>query len=227
MALLQRPRRQGAGEHAFRFTASELQDASYQLRISAFGDEGKEAVGLVNVAVTRTLGGLDVEPAVFSPNLDGRLDRVTFSFELAAPAAVRVRILRYGTWVATPFSGPLQLGFQRIEWNGAKRLGRLLDGTYEVRVEATDVVATAGVAAGFTADSTPPKVRILKGDPLRVWVSEPALLTLLVNGQSLKQEAFAAGELAIPWDGPARRVRVVAWDASGNKSAPVRRPPAK
>ncbi len=227
VALLQRPRRQGAGEHAFRFTASELQDASYQLRISAFGDDGKEAVGLVNVAVTRTLGALEVEPVVFSPNLDGRLDRVTFSFELAAPADVKVRVVRNGLWVATPFAGPLQLGFQRIEWNGAKRIGRLLDGTYEVRVEATDAVAAASVAAAFDADSTPPKVRILKGAPLRVWVSEPALLTLLVNGRSLKQQAYAAGELAVPWDGPAGRVRVVAWDAAGNKSAPVRRPPFK
>ncbi len=227
VALLQRPRRQGAGEHSFRFTASELQDASYQLRIAAVGDDGKEAVGLVNVAVTRTLGGLDVSPAVFSPNLDGRLDRVMFAFELAAPAAVRVRILRDGTWVATPFAGPLPLGFQRIEWNGAKRIGRLLDGTYEVRVEATDVVATASVGAVFDADSRPPRVRILPGRPLRVWVSEPALLTLLVNGQSVKHQAFARGAATVPWDGPAGRVRVVAWDASGNKSAPARRPPAK
>lgn len=227
VAVLQRPRREGAGEHAFRLTASELQDASYQLRITAVGDDGKEAVGLVNVAVTRTLGGLEVEPAVFSPNRDGRLDRVTFSFELAAPAAVRVRILRDGTWVATPFAGPLPLGFQRIEWDGAKRLGRLRDGTYEARVEATDAVATASVGAVFDADSTPPRVSILPGPLLRLRVSEPALLTLLVNGQSLKHAALEAGEVTVPWDGPAGRVRVVAWDASGNKSAPVRRPPAK
>jgi len=227
VTVLQRPRRLGAGEHSFRLTASELQDASYQLRITAVGDDGKEAVGLVNVAVTRTLGGLEVEPAVFSPNRDGRLDRVTFSFELAAPAAVRVRVLRDGRWVATPFTGPLPLGFQLIEWNGAKRLGRLRDGTYEVRVEATDAVATASVGAVFDADSTPPRVVILPGPLLRLRVSEPALLTLLVNGQSLKHQAVAGGEVTVPWDGPAGRVRVVAWDASGNKSAPVRRPPAR
>ncbi len=227
VAVLQRPRKQGAGEHSFRFTASELQDASYQLRIAAVGDDGKEAVGLVNVAVTRTLGALEVEPAVFSPNQDGRFDRVTFSFELAAPAAVRVRILRDGKWVATPFAGPLPLGFQRIDWDGVKRIGRLLDGTYEVRVEATDAVAAASVGAAFDSDSTPPRVSILPGPFLRFRVSEPSLLTLLVNGQSLKHEVAEAGEVTIPWDGPARRVRVVAWDASGNKSTPVRRPPSK
>jgi len=48
-----------------------------------------------------------------------------------------------------------------------------------------------------------------------------------VNGQSLKHAASEAGEVTIPWNGPAGRVRVVAWDASGNKSAPVRRPLAK
>lgn len=223
VAVLQRPRREAAGTHTFRFTASELQDASYQLRITATGDDGKEAAALVNVAVTRTLGGLEVEPAVFSPNRDGRLDRVTFSFELAAPAAVRVRILRDGNWVATPFAGPLPLGFQRIEWDGTKRIGRLRDGSYEVRVEATDAVATAEVGAVFDADSTPPRVSILPGKLLRVRVSEPALLTLLVDGESLKHPALVAGDVTVPFDGLPRRIRVVAWDASGNKSAPVRR----
>jgi hypothetical protein len=227
VAVLQGPLRQAAGQHAYRFTGSDLQDAAYQLRITAHDDDGKEAAGLVQVAVTRTLGGLDVAPSVFSPNLDGRLDRVTFTFELAAPASVKVRILRDGRWVATPFAGPLPLGFQRIEWDGAKRQGRLLDGTYEVRVEATDAVTAAAVSATFTADSTPPKVRVLPGAPLRVWVNEPALLTLLVGGRSLRQEAFGPGETLIAWDDPPRRVRVVAWDPAGNKSAPVLRLPGK
>ena len=106
-------------------------------------------------------------------------------------------------------------------------MGRRRDGTYEVRVEANDAVAAASVGATFDADSTPPRVVILPGPLLRLRVSEPALLTLLVNGQSLKHAASEAGEVTIPWNAPAGRVRVVAWDVSGNKSAPVRRPPAK
>jgi hypothetical protein len=70
-------------------------------------------------------------------------------------------------------------------------------------------------------------VRILKGRPLRVWVSEPSFLTLRVNGVPLRQEAKRAGELRVAWQGAASRVRVVAWDAAGNVSRPAVRPNAK
>jgi hypothetical protein len=47
------------------------------------------------------------------------------------------------------------------------------------------------------------------------------MLTFVVDGQSLKREVRRAGAIRIPWGGPARRVRVVAWDAAGNSSAPA------
>ena len=65
----------------------------------------------------------------FSPNADGRADRIAFRFELSGPAEVRLRILRDGKWVATPFKGPLEPGVRKVEWDGIKRVGRLLDGT--------------------------------------------------------------------------------------------------
>ena len=66
-------------------------------------------------------------------------------------------------------------------------------------------------------------MRILPGKQLTVDVSEPAVLTFLIDGRSLRREVAKAGQVRIPWSGPATRVRVVAWDAAGNVSAPVTR----
>jgi hypothetical protein len=54
-----------------------------------------------------------------------------------------------------------------------------------------------------------------------VEVTEPSVLTFVIDGQSLRREVRSAGRVRIPWSGPAKRVRVVAWDAAGNSSGPV------
>jgi hypothetical protein len=216
-----RPTRLEPGQHTARFTAGALADGSYQLLLSARGDDGTEATSLVSVLVSRTLGSLAVKPAAFSPNGDGKLDRLKVSFSLTAPAEVRVRVLREGKYVTTLANTTLQPGVQRLDWDGAKRIGRLLDGSYETVVEATDPIGRSTLRLPFVSDTHAPVVRILKGKPLRVWVSEPSMLTLRINGTPLRQEALRAGEQRILWNGPAGRVRVVAWDAAGNTSLPA------
>ena len=52
-------------------------------------------------------------------------------------------------------------------------------------------------------------------------MSEPAVLTLVIDGRSLRREVSKAGTVRIPGAGAATRVRVVAWDAAGNSSGPV------
>ena len=52
-------------------------------------------------------------------------------------------------------------------------------------------------------------------------MSEPSVLTFVIDGQALRREVKRAGVVRIPWAGPATRVRVVAWDAAGNSSGPV------
>jgi len=66
-----------------------------------------------------------------------------------------------------------------------------------------------------------PSVRILPTEKLRIEVSEPAVLTLRIDGRALRYEVKRAGIVRIPWSGSARRVRAVAWDAAGNASGPV------
>ena len=175
------------------------------------------------LAVTRTLGHVAAARTAFSPNADGRADSIEFRFELAAAAEVRLRILKEGKWVATPFKGPLDPGARRVVWDGSKRHGRLLDGRYEAVVEATDPIATSLVVLPVAVDTRRPVVRIEQRFPLRVWVSEPARLTLRAGGRGLVREVAAAGTVRVPNAPRVGVVRAVAWDAAGNSSIPKSR----
>ena len=209
-----------AAEHAVRFDAAALPDGIYQVEVAAVATGGRQAVVTTQVAVTRTLGSVQAARAAFSPNGDGKADRITFRFALAAPAEVRLRILKDGKWIATPFRGPLAQGARRVDWDGAKRVGRLLDGNYEAVVEATDAFATSSIAVPFSSDTRQPSVRIVQRFPLKIWVSEPARLTMRFGAQNRTHDAAASGETRV-WKVPRTGVvRVVAWDAAGNTSPP-------
>jgi hypothetical protein len=210
-----------AGEHALRVDPAALPDGIFTIELLATGTGGRQATASTQLAVTRTLGDVRADRLAFSPNADGRADRIAFSFQLAAPAQVRLRILKQGKWVATPFSGPLEPGARQVEWDGAKRIGRLLDGSYDAVVEATDAFATSVVAVPFTADTRQPRVRIVQRHPLRLWLSEPARVTLRFGTRSLVHEALAAGEARVPNAPKLGIVRAVAWDAAGNASIPA------
>ena len=210
-----------AGEHAVRFNPAALPDGIFQIELSVNGTGGRQATASTQLAVSRTLGGVRAARLAFSPNADGRADRIAFRFELAGSAEVRLRILKEGKWIATPFKGPLDTGVRQVEWDGAKRVGRLLDGTYEAVVEATDAFTTSTVAVPFAADTRQPRIRIVQRYPLRVWVSEPARLTLRFGTRSLVYEALAAGEARVPNAPRLGIVRAVAWDAAGNTSIPA------
>ena len=134
---------------------------------------------------------------------------------------MKVRILRDGKWIATPFEGPLLGGRRLVAWDGAKRVGRLRDGLYQAVVEATDTFTTARIELPFASDTRAPALRFLPGLPVRLRVSEPSRVTLLVNGAPRKLDVKAAGDVVIASGG---RVRAVAWDAAGNRSAAIRRP---
>ena len=210
-----------AGEQEVELGGDGLPDGRYSVVITARTAAGALVQQAVPFTVSRTLGTVAVAPAVFSPNGDGRKDALVVAFGLAAPADVRIRILREGRWVATPLTGALGAGPQRLVWNGLRGAGPIKDGSYEAVVEATDEVGTVSYAAAFASDTVAPRVRILPGRGLRLEVSEPAVLTMLVDGQPLRREVRRAGVVRIRWSGPAARVRVVAWDAGGNSSGPV------
>jgi N-acetylmuramoyl-L-alanine amidase len=217
----QRPTRRAAGQHAVPLVPDALPDGSYTVNLVAQGDDGAQAQATISLTVTRTLGFGVAAPGVFSPNGDGRADRLAIRFRLAVPADIKVRVLRDGKWVATPFSGSLPAGPRGVAWDGSKRLGRLLDGSYTAVVEATESLGTSSLSLPFASDTRAPLVRFLPGRRVRVNVSEPATLVLRVAGIPRTLRVSAAGNVVLPAR-PGQRVRVVAWDAAGNASAPVR-----
>jgi hypothetical protein len=212
-----------AAEHTLSFDPAGLPDGIYTISLEAKATGGRTALTEVQVAVTRTLGGVGITRVAFSPNGDGRADTIGFRFSLAASAEVRLRVLRDGKWVVTPLAGPLAAGAQRVVWDGSKRIGRALDGAYAAVLEATDAIATARVSLPFVSDTRAPKVKILRRNPLRIEVSEPARLTLRVGGRSQAYDAKSAGVVVVRNVSRRGGVRVVAWDAAGNRSAPVSR----
>ncbi len=212
-----------AGEHTVVLDGASLADGRYSVVVTARTPAGVESQRVVPLTVSRTLGLVSAAPALFSPNGDGRRDRLVVSFSLAAPADVKVRVMRDGRWVASPLIGSFLPGLQRLAWDGVRSSGTLRDGAYSVEVETTDAVGTASFAVPFASDTVAPQVRFLSGRWLRVSVSEPAILTLRIGGVPLRREVKKAGTVRIPWNGPAARVRVVAWDQAGNASAPLLR----
>ncbi len=213
-----------AAEHTLSFDGLGLPDGAYTIRLLAKAAGGVEATKDVPVAITRTLGAAKASPSVITPNGDGRAERLSVSFALNAPAAVRVRVLREGTWVATAFSGELAAGLQVIRWDGRKRVGRTRDGAYEAVVEAADSIATTSVRLPFLADATAPVVQLRSARaPVRLWVSEPVRLTVRVNGAVRRLEVTQRGDVGLAGIVRVTRLAVVARDAAGN-SGILRRP---
>ncbi|HEU0246088.1 MAG TPA: peptidoglycan recognition protein [Gaiellaceae bacterium] len=210
-----------AGQHAVEVDGTSLADGRYTIVITARTAAGAMVQRLVPLTVTRTLGVVTVTPAAFSPNGDGRKDRIALSFSLAAAASVRFRVVRDDRWVANPLFASFLPGPQRFVWDGVRSTGTLRDGSYQAIVDVDDGVGAISHGVPFVSDTVAPRVRILPGPMLRVEVSEPAVLTLRIGGRALRREVERAGTVRIPWKGAARRVRVVAWDAAGNASHPV------
>ena len=214
------PKQMPAGEHALTFDGIGLPDSVYTLVVSAVGADGTLATAPVTLRITRTLGRATVAPALFSPTAAGGV--LTVVFRLAAPATVRVSILRDGKWIATPFSGALEPGRQRVTWDGTKRAGHPLDGQYTAVVQATDAVGSAAISLSFVKDELAPRVRLVEGRWPRLWVSEAASVTVRVNGAAWRVVLTAPGPIALPGISKIRKLLVVARDAAGNSSV-VRR----
>ena len=210
-----------AATHVARLDPTALPDGLYSVVVNAVATGGRTASAAVTLAVTRTLGSVSATRVAFSPNGDRRADTIGWSFTLAAPAAVRLRVLRDGKWIATPFDGSLQAGPQRVSWDGTKRLGRLRDGEYEAVLEATDEVGTAKVVLPFTSDTVAPRLRIVKRFPLRVYASEASRLTARFADRTVKRVVKKPGTVKVGGASPTGVARVVAWDAAGNRSTPV------
>jgi hypothetical protein len=213
-----------AGEHTVTIDGAVLPDGVYSVVVTARTVAGFEVAKTVSLTVSRTLGLVTVEPARFSPNGDGRNDVLAIGFTLTVPAAVGIRVVREGRWVASPLTAFYTAGTHRFEWNGMRAVGRLKDGDYSLVLEAEDaIVGAVSATVPFSSDTTAPRVRFVQGRGIRLEVSEPGRLLLRIDGARVEREVAKAGIVRVPWDGAARRVRAVAEDLAGNRSKPVAR----
>ena len=183
LGTLGTPGKLAAGEHSFTFDGLGQPDGIYTIVVTAVDAVGVSVSSQLTIAVTRTLAASSA-PAV-APDAERRRQRRRTDRHLpargagdgASPRAPRRQVGR------DPVHGSLPAGPQSLGWNGAKRVGRTLDGSYTAVIDATDAVGTATVSLPFLLDAHPPVVK-LAARPVRLWVSEAATVTVRVNGSA-------------------------------------------
>ena len=211
--------KQSARAIGFPWSPAALPDGSYRFIVAARLPTGEQSTAGVDVLVVRSLAAFSAVPAAFSPNGDGSQDTLTFSFTLARPGLVALRILLPdGSAVALPFTGQLQAGSQQIVWDGTGVAGRVADGAYTAQVTVVDGGGNLAQQAQITVDTVAPVLTLLSGPELRFSLSEAAAVTVLVDGRQSTQVA-GPGDFQLPPPAiPPTLISAVATDAAGNTS---------
>ena len=207
-----------AGDNSFSWSLAPLPDGRSQIVVPATLKDGSSTSQTASVTVDRSVTGLTATTALISPNADGVNDTTTFGFTLAQSLPVQLVIQRFGTIVGTVFAGQLGPGPQTIVWDGATGGIRVPDGTYDVVVLVTDALGPISFTLPVTVDTTPPVLTLLDAAALRFQLTEPATVTVTVNGQVVVRPE-PAGVFTIPWQGdPVTTISAQADDAAGNLS---------
>ena len=192
------------GKQAFKFTATAVPEGRYQIVLTAVNAKSTVSAS-VAVVIDRSVTTFTVSPPVAN-----RV--ITFGFDLARAAAVRLSVAQGGKTVVPVYYASLPPGPQTVTWaiSGTK------DGTYAG-------VLNTGIADRsvlFKIDKTAPRLRALSFRGLRFWVSEPATITLVVNGARVARKV-RGGAFSFR-HGRVRSVRITARDAAGNLSRTLR-----
>jgi hypothetical protein len=201
-----------AGRQTFRFSASGVSDGRYTIVLDATAANGWAAHAEVPIVVDRILAAFAAAPGVFSPNGDGRLDTIAFTFVLAAAAHVKIQI----AGGAPVFEGDLGPGPQSVPWGG-----RLPDGKRAAVIAVAGPFGPRSQTARFVVDTTKPRLRLISAARARFWVSEPSTVVVTLDGLRVEQPARGYFSVA---GAPARRISAVAFDLAGNRSAILRYP---
>ena len=205
------------GKQTFRFAAAGIPDGRYEIALSA--TDGIATVSAsIPVFVDRTVRSFAAAPPAVSPNGDGVLDALTFSFELTRAASVRLEVARAGTSVTPVYSANLRAGAQTVAWNPSGTR----DGKYAGVLTAANEIGTVTHTALFRIDTIAPRLRALSFRRLLFRVSEPATIRLTLNGRRTTR-TVRAGSFSFH-SRVVRTVRIVARDAAGNVSRTLQYP---
>jgi len=205
------------GKQSFRFTAAGVADGRYEIVLSA--SDGRSTVtSVLPILVDRTVRGFAASPLAVSPNGDGVADELTFDFELAQPASVKLEIAQAGKTLTSVYSAELAPGAQTVSWNPTG----LKDGKYAGVLTAANDVGTVTHTVLFRIDTVAPNLRALSFRSLRFRVSEPATIRLTLNGK-LVSRTVRGGVFSFHAT-RVRSVRIVAQDVAGNVSRTLKYP---
>jgi hypothetical protein len=207
----------GPGKQSFRFAATGVVDGAYEIALVA--DDGRSRVtSILPVLVDRTVRRFTTVPAAVSPNGDGAGDALSLAFELTRAASVRIEIAQAGKTLTPVYAADLPIGAQTVAWTPAG----LKDGKYAAVLTATNDVGVVVHTVLFRIDTVAPTLRVLSFRRLRFRVSEPATLSLIVNGRRTKRVVRAG---VFSFRAPrVRTVRIAARDAAGNLSRTLKFP---
>ncbi|TML18668.1 MAG: hypothetical protein E6G32_14005 [Actinobacteria bacterium] len=211
---------QTAGKHSFSFAADGIPDGVYTIFLTA--TEGTKTVtASVPVTVDRTFSRLTASSRAFSPNGDGRLDSISFSFVLARAAHVRVDVEQSGRLIAPISVADDLAGDQSVTWDGMTQQGRARDGTYAGVVTVTTELGTAPHSVLFRVDTVPPTLRAISFRRRMFRLSEAAVVSLSTGGR-VYTRSFKAGAFTFPLSRAVTAYRITAQDAAGNLSRTLR-----
>jgi flagellar hook assembly protein FlgD len=209
-----------AGDNSFTWQGHVLADGRYTLAVTAKAG-AKTVTKAATLVVDRTLAGLAASAPVLSPNGDGIDDTVTFSFTLTQNVPVRLDVEQAGVVLSTPFQGQPGTGVHSLSWDGTGNGTRLPDGRYVAVFTVTDGLGEVHLSLPLTLDTTPPALALVDLATLRFALSEPATVTLTVNGATRLVLAEPTGTFAVPFSDVVTGVTAQAQDAGGNLSAVV------
>jgi hypothetical protein len=204
-----------AGTQRFLWRDVVVPDGHYRISVVARNALGQEAQALVPVTIDRTLGTFSASAAAFSPAAGRQL---AFGFQLYGPASVQLRIFSGATAVATLLDAELNAGAQRVAWDG----GGLADGVYSAVLDASDSLVTVRRSLPITLDRVPPVLRLLSARLLRFRLSEPARVTLVLDGRTHRLTVRRVGVFRVGHRGTVHSLVAFAVDAAGNRSRTIR-----
>jgi flagellar hook assembly protein FlgD len=209
------------GIHSFVWRDISVADGPYRITISAQGANGRQVATTTSFFVDRNLSQVRAAPAVISPNGDGSFDVATTSLRLASPAVVRIALERAGKRLATLVEQTVAAGPFEATWNGRLGSRKAPDGSYDLVVSASDAITTVTQTVSVRVDTTPPRLRLVSRARMQFWLSEAATVTARVRGRRIVRR-FRRGYFSIPAFRSRRGFVVVATDAVGNVSRPLR-----
>jgi hypothetical protein len=202
---------QKAGRKTVAWPPGMPAQGQYRLSLVATDSTGRKAEASLPVTVDWTLRNFASSATSFSRSVE-------ISFELGGAAYVQLRIVSGTTTVATLADGELEAGPEQFEWNAAG----LPEGRYGAVLTVTDAFASVTRSRALRIDRTAPVLRLLSFRSLRFSLSEPAQVTLVLNGRARRLTLKRGGVFRVGYGRTVRTLRAFAVDAAGNRGRVIR-----